>query len=1066
MHRRTSKPANRLVAFSIVAMVSVLSHTAVAQDFDLGPIPDVVIDCLATSATAGSLRPDANLDGSWLQFRRDRKLTGRSPLIGDITCPEVLWTIDLGARKHWISVTPGSSSSTIELPLSGESGNHWSLRSEFEFDGRQVELPGSTSGPQDPLGRGITNIGDHIASLAGLERIICYPDFGNVENRCYLQNWANSQWNTVWSSELSHFDNNAGGSRPIVGDFDNDGEIETAVVAWYQFHVLELETGQLEVSGEFLDPQLQTDATGRAYGWFGAKDLGDDARLEFVILGDFEHFLAVFGWDNTGLVELWNHRIQEGNYETTVRHHVIPNPVADVDGDGLAEIVTSIFNENGDEKWHVVVFDGLSGAIELDLADSYLSGLGDLDGDQVAELLVSDTSGSGVPKFGNIRVISFDGQTLSTLWSAQNEEFAVYGAPGFPDVANPGTTFHRRDAFLRNDWGAQPVFATRARGASEPDITLRFYSSDGNGIAQIGSMTGPRLTILSMPESTPERGVLVQSITETASEGSLSLTNLSGVLELTGRIDSNDGQPFELGRYPLLSASVVGPIDSARPNAVITQDYAQTIRAFDVSNGTSSLELWRATGRGLFSGAYDRPISSVNEFRSVILADVDGGGDFEVIMADRASDGDGLISAVDGDGTTVWQAPLPADGSPPAWNNSGITHWVAGNFRDDGHEDVLVSIRRQTQHNHELHLVDGSTGQVVWELTNGGVLDCFAAPITGPGDSLMPVLDWDGDGLDEALNVGSNLFAVYDGVTGSLLTQRPLLDPSDCPLLNPIGGISSDAPAITPIADFLNNGSEQILFGKNERNLGILALAGDPIWLTPENSGMPFNTLQGIADLDGNGDLELVVVGHCAVAGEEIHTYDAASGDLEWSMPMPEACDGTAVNWPGAKALSSGDLDGDGRDEVYFTQGNVLYALAEIGGNGTWLWRATFAPYYNEFSTAVIADVDGTGRPQILINHPDGYLFGLGNPFFDNDGDGIDDDVDPDDDGDTMPDSYELANGLDPLDPSDADEDADGDGFTNLVEFRRGTDPQDALDFPPPKRAPVAIFLLLDDDDD
>jgi hypothetical protein len=86
------------------------------------------------------------------------------------------------------------------------------------------------------------------------------------------------------------------------------------------------------------------------------------------------------------------------------------------------------------------------------------------------------------------------------------------------------------------------------------------------------------------------------------------------------------------------------------------------------------------------------------------------------------------------------------------------------------------------------------------------------------------------------------------------------------------------------------------------------------------------------------------------------------------------------VAWPGAKALSSGDLDGDGRDEVYFTQGNVLYALAEIGGAGAWLWRATFGAEYNEFSTAVIADVDGSGRPQILINSPDSYVFSLGNP--------------------------------------------------------------------------------------
>jgi hypothetical protein len=51
-----------------------------------------------------------------------------------------------------------------------------------------------------------------------------------------------------------------------------------------------------------------------------------------------------------------------------------------------------------------------------------------------------------------------------------------------------------------------------------------------------------------------------------------------------------------------------------------------------------------------------------------------------------------------------------------------------------------------------------------------------------------------------------------------------------------------------------------------------------------------------------------------------------------------------------------------------------------------------------------------------------------------------------DTDQDGMPDTWELENGLDSLDPTDAGRDEDGDWQTNLAEFLAGTDPNDAAD--------------------
>ena len=108
--------------------------------------------------------------------------------------------------------------------------------------------------------------------------------------------------------------------------------------------------------------------------------------------------------------------------------------------------------------------------------------------------------------------------------------------------------------------------------------------------------------------------------------------------------------------------------------------------------------------------------------------------------------------------------------------------------------------------------------------------------------------------------------------------------------------------------------------------------------------------------------------------------------------------------------------------------------------------HSEFVDYPNPFSIValnalceVLDEVPNTTAVPSLAN-----VASLRNSFgadFDNDGTG--NNADTDADNDNLPDAYETANQLDPLDGSDAQQYADNDGSSNIAEFEAGSNPND-----------------------
>lgn len=447
--------------------------------------------------------------GAWLQFRGDRGLTGRSPLKGNVTAPTIKWKQFIGARETLLFVKfDGSKSAKFPLPTSDLNITQYATRNtQWRIGSPQFDLDGNGNlTPQSPSNH--YKIGKFLPDRAGLQKVefdSAFSKSGTVASEAAqvfgrLMARKDGKWEQVWQSEPIPLLYSA---NAIVGDFDNDGKLEVALVPWYDLWALDLATGKPKAKCRFTPPGAES---GRAYGWLGAFDLNGDGKQEFVVIGDFENHVDVLGWKDGQLQALWHRLIERGiTRKNTVLHPGV-NPVQDVDGDGRPEIVVSVFNESGDNKWHVVALDGMTGKSKLDLPDQYLSGLCDLDSDGAAELFCTYAPTALIPTRSRLSAISFKGGKAATRWQTNDASFQTQPIQDFPLNVNSGASTGRTT--LLTGSGKSLFFTRKVVDATTNLIELTAWQADAGGeIRRLGSLTAPHLEALA---ANAENGVLVR----------------------------------------------------------------------------------------------------------------------------------------------------------------------------------------------------------------------------------------------------------------------------------------------------------------------------------------------------------------------------------------------------------------------------------------------------------------------------------------------------------------------------------------------------------------------------
>jgi hypothetical protein len=315
--------------------------------------------------------------GEWPTFRHDKSLGGRAEGTGHITKPKIAWKHFVGRMEATLLVQPASGATQLAVSAEERPGQaedaawqrRWfPARPEAPIAGRlQVVSVDAT-----------TTYADVLPESLGWERIEFASGFNIPTVNGQWQDgpgtcsaWKDGRWQQMWRTENVPM---CFAPYPIVGDFDADGRLEVAILPWNDLRIYDAATGKLKERCPFTH--------GRSYGFFGVYDLNGDGKKEFLVMADFCKHVDVLGYRNGKLAVLWQQDIEPDITNPQKILRVIPRPAADLDGDGAMEIVLNLFNASGDNRWHAVIRDGMTGKIKADLADEIVQGAADLDGDR------------------------------------------------------------------------------------------------------------------------------------------------------------------------------------------------------------------------------------------------------------------------------------------------------------------------------------------------------------------------------------------------------------------------------------------------------------------------------------------------------------------------------------------------------------------------------------------------------------------------------------------------------------------------------------------------------------